>query len=72
MRDAQNEGFVIGGEVPTAQPYAKIMALRDGAVSYVGFVGNVRFGCGDTEDFHRLDYEKYISGAEDYSVPAGE
>lgn len=66
LRNAEAEGFTLGGEKPTAKPYAEVMALHDGTVSYVGANGMIRFGCGDTAVFHRVDYEKYMSGAEDY------
>ena len=66
LQDAENEGFTIDGGKPTAHEYARIMALHDGTIHYVGFVGNVRFGCGDTDDFHRVDYAAYISGTDHY------
>ncbi len=66
MRDADSEGFTIGKNRPTAHPHAAVMALHDGTVNYVGANGMARFQCGDTDDFHRIDYEKYVSGAEDY------
>ena len=61
LQDAENEGFTIGGNRPTAQPAEQIMALHDGTISYVGANGRIRFGCGDTKDFHRVDYEKHIT-----------
>jgi hypothetical protein len=66
LLDAEHEGFTIGADRPTEKPYATIMALRDRTISYVGFVGAVRFQCGDTRKFHRVDYEKYICGAKKY------
>ena len=67
LQDAEDEGFTLGEDKPTLHPYAWVMALHDGTVNYVGTNGRIRFQCGDTRDFHRVDYEKYIAGAEDYS-----
>ena len=61
LQDAENEGFTIGGDRPTARPAEQIMALHDGTISYVGANGRIRFGCGDTKGFHRVDYEKYLT-----------
>lgn len=36
LRDAQGEGVTIGGGKPTAHPYAQVMALHDGTITYVG------------------------------------
>lgn len=66
LRDAEQEGFMIGNEKPTAKPHAQVMALQDDAICYVGTNGMLRFGCGDTADFHCVDYEKYVSCAADY------
>lgn len=66
LQDAESEGFTVGGNRPTTKPYATVMALRDGTISYAGTNGMIRFQCGDTNDFHRIDYAKYVSGAEDY------
>lgn len=66
LQDAESEGFTVGGGRPTTKPYAMVMALRDGTINYAGANGMIRFQCGDTEDFHRVDYEKYVSGEEDY------
>ena len=66
LQDAENEGFTIGADKPTARAYATVMALHDGVIRYVGANGNIRFQCGDTAGFHRVDYEKYIFGANRY------
>ncbi len=66
LRDAEAEGFTIGAAKPTARPYSMIMALHDGRINYVGTNGVIRFQCGGTADFHRVDYEKFVSGAADY------
>lgn len=69
LQDAESEGFTIGGDRPTTKPHAIVMALHDGTINYVGANGMIRFQCGDTDDFHRVDYEKYISGASNYRLP---
>lgn len=61
LRDAEHEGFTIGGDRPTAHPAEQIMALHDCTICYVGANGRIRFGCGGTKDFHRMDYEKYLT-----------
>ncbi len=66
LQDAETEGFTIGGEKPTTKPYAAVMALHEGAICYVGTNGMIRFGCGETCGFRRVDYEKFVSGARDY------
>ena len=67
LRDAEYEGFTIGGDKPTTKPYATVMALHDTTISYVGTNGMIRFGCGCTRRFHRVDYEKFISGEKKYA-----
>ena len=66
LQDAESEGFTVGGNRPTTKPYATVMALHDVTISYVGTNGMIRFQCGDANGFHRVDYEKYVSGVEDY------
>lgn len=66
LQDAENEGFSVDSDRPTTKPYAMVMALHDGTICYVGANGMTRFQCGDTDGFHRIDYAKYVSGAEDY------
>ncbi len=66
LQDAEREGFTIGGDRPTARPFASVMALHDDTITCVGTNGMIRFGCGDTADFHRVDYELYASGAADF------
>ena len=62
LQDAENEGFTLNGAPPTAHPYATVMALHDGTIRYVGANGFIRFQCGDTRRFRRVDYEQYVSG----------
>lgn len=61
LRDAEAEGYTIAGGRPTEHPYARIMALHNNTICYVGANGAIRFGCGGTRDFHRVDYEKYLT-----------
>ena len=61
LQNAEDEGFTIDSDRPTAKPAEQIMALHDGKISYVGANGRIRFGCGDTKVFHRVDYEKYLT-----------
>ena len=65
LRDAESEGFTIAGGRPTAHPYARVMALRDGTIGYVGACGMIRFQCGGTDGFHRVDYAAYVGGTAD-------
>ena len=60
LQDAEHEGFTIGGDRPTAHPYAAVMALHDDTINYVGSNGMTRFSCGGTSDFHRVDYEMFL------------
>ena len=66
MEDATAEGFTLGGDRPIEHQYEEIMALHDDTISYVGANGRVRFQCGETPDFHRVDYEKYLMNETDY------
>ncbi len=66
LQDAEREGFTVGGGRPTARPFTSVMALHEDTISYVGANGMIRFGCGDTADFHRVDYQKYVSGAAEF------
>ncbi len=66
LQDAENEGFTISGDNPTAHPPATVMALGDKAINYVGANGMIRFQCGATDSFHRVNYEMYVSGVEEY------
>lgn len=68
LQDAESEGFKIGNDNPTTKPYAMVMALHDGTISYVGTNGMIRFGCGGSKGFHRVDYEKFISGERKYAL----
>ena len=66
LQDAEDSGLLIPASKTVPYPYAEVMALRYQSVGFVGANGMIRFQCGDTDDFRRIDYEKYVSGAEDY------
>ena len=71
LRDAENEGYRFGTIKPTENSTDDIIALEyRKQLSYVGFVGRVAWMCnGETdakEKFHRIDYDKYINGEEDF------
>lgn len=67
--DAENEGYRFGKIKPTDNSPDDIIALeKHKQLSYVGFVGRVAFQCNGNGDgtLHRIDYEKYRSGADYY------
>ena len=72
LSQAEAEGVLFeDGAVPTSRPYATVMALNhDGTLNYVSANGMIAFRAGaDTiggEKLIRVDYEKYVSGAQDY------
>ena len=69
MCDAEHEGITFGDKVkPTERKADDIMALNaDGTICFLGWAGRMcyRYG-GDTAI--RIDYEKYIDGADDYLI----
>ncbi|MCH5317364.1 MAG: hypothetical protein J1E05_05255 [Eubacterium sp.] len=71
LRDAENEGYRFGNIKPTENLTDDIIALEHRKrLSYVGFVGRVAWMCnGGTdakEKFHRIDYDKFVSGEKDF------
>ena len=72
LAQAELEGIQFGdGAAPTSRPYATVMALnKDGTMNYVGTNGMIAFRASadtiGTEKLIRVDYEKYVSGVEDY------
>ena len=69
MSDAEREGITFGNKVkPTERQADDIMTLNaDGTICFLGWAGRMcyRYG-GDTAI--RIDYEKYIDGADDYLI----
>lgn len=72
MQQAESEGFVFGdGAKPMSRCYAEVMAVNDNlTINFVGANGMIAFGSGTKtiagKSFVRVDFEKYINGAEDY------
>ena len=71
LRDAENEGYGFGNIKPTENSTDDIIALEHRKqLSYVGFVGRVAWQCnGGTNasgKFHRIDYDKYVNGDDDF------
>lgn len=72
LAQAEAEGMLFGsGAKPTDNPYATVMAINhDGTLNYVGANGMIAFQAGADmiggEKLIWVDYEKYVSGAEDY------
>lgn len=72
LADAEEEGYRFGTYLPTENHIDDIIALeRGGQLSHPGFVGHMAFSCnggtnGPEDGFHRIDYHKYKSGAEDF------
>ena len=71
MSDAQYEGITYADNVkPTERLADEIMALQaDGTICFVGFVGRMCFQS-NADNAVRIDYEKYINGADDYIIHA--
>ncbi len=68
VEDAERQGYMFGSVKPTASGGANIVSLHGNSrLGYVGIVGHMRFNTEDTPTFHRVDYKKFISGAQDYS-----
>ncbi len=67
MSDAEREGITYGdGALPTERMVDGIMSLHvDGTICFLGWAGRMLDHC-DKEKRIRVDYEKYIDGAEDY------
>lgn len=69
LENAQSEGFTVGDKKPTEAGYSDIFALNgDMTLSYPGFIGHMAFRSPKACSFKliRVDYERYLSGSEDY------
>ena len=67
--NAESEGFRFGDILPTESPVDDVIAIyEDMTLGHVGFVGHMKFHnpCGVSEEFHRIDYEKYSAGEKDF------
>ena len=64
--DAEAEGFMFGNQKPTENHAANIIAVEDDMkLAHVGAIGRMAYQSGACV---RVDYSKYISGAEDYII----
>ena len=72
LEQAEAEGFTFGdGVKPTKRHYSEIIAINhDNTINYVGTIGRIAFSSGaksiGDEELIKVDYQKYIDGAEDY------
>ena len=72
LQQAEAEGYTYpDGVKPTERGYSEIMAINhDRTINFVGTNGRTAFQSGakavGSEQMIRVDYEKYLSGADDY------
>lgn len=73
MSDADREGVTFGdGKKATDRVVEDIMALKaDGTICFLGWAGHMCYHQGGNAAI-RIDYEKYIDGADDYVIMPGE
>lgn len=69
MSDAEREGITYGdGVKPTELQVDDIMALKsNGTICFLGWAGRICYHHSRSTAI-RIDYEKYIDGAEDYII----
>ena len=69
MADAETEGITYGdGVTPTNREVDDIMALRaDGTICFLGWAGHMCYHHSEGRVL-RIDYERYITGADDYII----
>ena len=69
MADAAMEGITYGDGIPfTDREVEDIMALQsDGTVCFLGWAGHMCYHYSEGSVL-RIDYKRYISGAEDYLI----
>ena len=72
MSDADREGITFGdGKKATDRVVEDIMALKaDGTICFLGWAGHMCYYQGRNAAI-RMDYEKYIDGADDYIIMPG-
>ena len=82
VRDLESEGFTFGdGVKPSERDLGGIMAVNpDMTINHVNFVGTMHFGSMNKEQWRytgkepkndtivRVDYARFLSGAEDYFI----
>ena len=70
LAKAETEGFRFGEHLPTeylGEPW-DIVSLLDGKkLAFCGTVSRMAYGSG-AENVHRVDYAKYINGADNYMI----
>ena len=68
VRQACTEGFLWSGKTKIPKKLRdNIIAMNnDMTFNYIGWAGHMHFGCG-SDDMYRIDFARYINGAEDYS-----
>lgn len=77
LKMAEDEGFTFGdGVKPTQRECGEIMAVNhDNTLNYVGYIGSMAFQAGaekiGDETLIRIDFEKYVSGEDDYLYKRG-
>lgn len=73
MSDADREGVTFGdGKKATDRMTEDIMALKaDGTICFLGWAGHMCYHQSPNAAI-RIDYEKYIDGADDYVIMPGE
>ena len=69
MSDAEREGITYGDNVkPTERKVDDIMALHpNGTICFLGWAGRMCYHY-KKENVLRIDYERYIDGAENYII----
>lgn len=69
MSDAAREGITYGDGIPTTDREADdIMAIRpDGTICFLGWASHMCYHHSQGSVL-RIDYEKYVDGAEDYLI----
>ena len=69
MSDAEREGITYGDNVkPTERKVGGIMALQpNGTICFLGWAGRMCYHY-NKENVLRIDYERYIDGAENYII----
>lgn len=72
MSDADREGVTFGdGKKATDRMAEDIMALKaDGTICFLGWAGHMCYHQSPNAAI-RIDYEKYIDGADDYIIVPG-
>lgn len=67
VKQANAEGFLWrdNKKLPKKMLDSIIAMNNDMTFNYIGWAGHMHFGCG-SDDIYRIDFARYINGAEDY------